>query len=206
MTITDPEQERKRLAEAYGRMSEGELSQAAEDASQLSELAVEILQSEIERRGLDIELNASPADADVAEFQELLTIGQFRDLPEALLAKGSLESAGIECYLSDVNMVRMNWSLSNGLGGIRLRARPEDADAALEVLEQGIPKTIEVEGVGEYELPRCPKCGSLDSGFDNFFERVAAFSLFAMNLPLPFSRSQRRCHSCSHEWYVPGNE
>jgi hypothetical protein len=37
----------------------------------------------------------------------MVTIRQIRDLPEALLAKGSLESAGIEVVLTDENIVRI---------------------------------------------------------------------------------------------------
>lgn len=76
------------------------------------------------------------ARPDVAEFRELVTIGKYRDLPEALLAKGSLESAGIECFLSDDNVVRMDWFWSNLMGGVKLNVRTEDADAALEILGQ----------------------------------------------------------------------
>ena len=52
-----------------------------------------------------------------------VTLRQFRDLPEALLAKGSLESAGIQVYLVDDNMIRMDWFISNLLGGIKLNVR-----------------------------------------------------------------------------------
>ena len=42
-------------------------------------------------------------------MRKQVTIRAFRDLPEALLAKGSLESAGIDCFLVDDNMVRLDW-------------------------------------------------------------------------------------------------
>ena len=57
------------------------------------------------------------------EMRELVTIRQFRDLPEALLAKGSLESAGIACFLADENMVRLDWFISNFVGGVKLMRR-----------------------------------------------------------------------------------
>ena len=55
-------------------------------------------------------------------------------LVEALLAKGSLESAGIECFLGDDNLIRMDWLWSNLLGGIKLRVRQEDALVASRLL------------------------------------------------------------------------
>ena len=75
----------------------------------------------------------------MVEWEDLVILRQFRDLPEALLAKGSLASAGIESFLADDNMVRMDWFISNLVGGIKLCVRPEDAEAALEMLEQPIP-------------------------------------------------------------------
>lgn len=58
----------------------------------------------------------------------LVTIQHFRDIPEALLAKGKLESAGIECLLADGNLVRMDWLLSNAIGGIRLQVQKQDSN------------------------------------------------------------------------------
>jgi hypothetical protein len=49
------------------------------------------------------------------------------------LAKGSLEAAGIQAYLVDDNMIRMDWFISNLLGGIKLQVRAEDAEAAVEI-------------------------------------------------------------------------
>jgi hypothetical protein len=57
---------------------------------------------------------------------ELVTLQHFRDVPEALLAKGKLESAGIACALADGNLVRMDWLLSNAIGGIRLQVHVQD--------------------------------------------------------------------------------
>ena len=79
-------------------------------------------------------------ESDEVEFQKLITIRKFRDLPEALLAKGSLDSAGIESFLGDDNIVRLDWFISNLIGGIKLRVRPEDLEAAEEILNQPIPE------------------------------------------------------------------
>jgi len=70
-------------------------------------------------------------------MRDLLTIRQFRDLPQALLAKSVLDSAGIECFLGDDNLIRMDWLWSNLLGGIKLRVRQEDALVASRLLEGG---------------------------------------------------------------------
>ena len=82
------------------------------------------------------------------DFRTLVTIRQFRDLPEALLAKGCLESAGIECFLRDDNLVRLDWFISNFVGGIKLCVRPEDAQTARDLLDEPILEGLYVQGVG----------------------------------------------------------
>jgi hypothetical protein len=62
----------------------------------------------------------------------LLTIRQFGNMSEALLAKGCLESAGIECFLADANITRLEWPISRGM---RLQVGPDDAQAAIALLE-----------------------------------------------------------------------
>lgn len=203
VAIRDAEKERRRLAELYRGMSEGELRKVAEDGGSLTVEAKEALRFEISRRGLDIEVRDSAADT--VESSRLVTLRQFRDLPEALLAKGALDSAGIESFLGDDNVVRMDWFLSNAIGGVKLRVREEDAAAASALLDQQRPEAFDVEAVGEYKQPRCPNCGSLDVSFQELIKRVAYSSLAGLWLagivpPIPLKRLGWKCHSCGHSW------
>ncbi len=161
MSAPTPVQERARMAGVYSAMSDEELSEIAKSGDELSTIAHEAFLAEIAKRGLEIEIFPPPGE-DVFEFNETVTLRQFRDLPEALLAKGSLESAGIQAYLIDDNMIRMDWFISNLLGGIKLKVHPEDAEAAQEILNQPIPTMLDVEGAGVFEQPKCPACQSLD--------------------------------------------
>ena len=79
-------------------------------------------------------MNDGPSD--VLESRELTTIRVFVNLSEALLAKGSLESAGIECFLRDDNMVRLDWFMVNVIGGIKLMVPAESAETALAYLNR----------------------------------------------------------------------
>lgn len=140
-----------------------------------------------------------PAGKVEPTFEELVTIRQFRDLPEALLAKGSLESAGIVCSLWDDNLVRLDWFWSNLIGGIRLKVAPEDAEASDEILNLPIPEDLDVPGVGNYHQPRCPKCQSLDIAYRELNKPVAYFSAYLL-VPIPLERLAWRCHTCDVEW------
>ena len=128
----------------------------------MSGVAQEAFRAEVARRGLNIEI-APPHGEDVVELNETVTLRQFLDLPEALLAKGSLESAGIQAYLVDDNMVRLDWFISNILGGIKLKVCAEDAEAAREILNQPIPETLDVEGVGNLASSRSVPVASRSS-------------------------------------------
>jgi hypothetical protein len=143
MTPTDPEQERQQLAASYSKMSDAQLEELAADPVALTDLAHTALKDEIQRRGLDIDLEDAPPTPDEIEEGELVTIRRFRDLPEALLAKGLLESAGIECFLLDDNMVRLDWFISNALGNMRLQVNKNDSDTAMEILDQSAPDDVE---------------------------------------------------------------
>lgn len=131
----DPEKERRRLAQVYAGMGEGELEKLADEAWSLTEPARESLKAELSRRGLGIELRHSPADDE--HSSRLVTLRQYVSAQEAWLAKSVLDSAGIRCFLFDENVVRLDWFLSNAIGGIKLRVRQEDVAAAAALLDHG---------------------------------------------------------------------
>ena len=133
-------EERNRLAQFYAALSDGELQQLARETGSLTDEARSALAREMSRRHLIVEAPTEAEDATPTAcpaLRDLLTIRQFRDLPEALLAKSVLDSAGIECFLGDDNLIRMDWLWSNLLGGIKLRVRQEDALVASRLLEGG---------------------------------------------------------------------
>jgi hypothetical protein len=135
MSEIDSEQESRRLTALYAQMAEGELQAIAAEASTLTDVAQKALADEFQRRGMPA-VPEAPKITHEFEFQDLVTIRKFRDLPEAILARGVLESAGIESFLTDDNIVRMDWFISNLVGGIKLKVRREDFEAATEVLQE----------------------------------------------------------------------
>jgi hypothetical protein len=131
---------------------------------------------------------------------DLITIERFRDLPEALLAKGKLESAGIDCFLADTELVRTDWLLSNLIGNMRLQVRAEDAEEAVSLLHEPIPATFTTDDFGgAYDQPRCPKCNSLDIGFE-VIDRFWSYALMLLGFPIPIRKSNWKCYTCRAEW------
>ena len=178
-------------------MTDGELQRLARNPETLTDVAWEALEDELERRHLEIPFDEIPQKQEL-DLRRLVTIRQFRDLPEALLAKGSLESAGVECFLRDDNMVRLDWFISNFIGGVKLCVQLEDAAKAQSLLDEPILEGLYVQGVGLYEQPRCPKCNSLDVNFREL--DPAAYLSLAVSVPIPFQREGWRCRSCNAEW------
>jgi len=148
MARQDPEEERQRLSKLYAGMSDGELDAIAADAAELTDAARQALTDEFARRHPEaaVVVNTAARGRDSMESADVVSIRQFMNLPEALLAKGALDSAEIECFLVDDNMARIEWS--NLVGGIKLCVKQEDAEAALDMLEQPIPEEFDVDGVG----------------------------------------------------------
>jgi hypothetical protein len=201
---SDQSKERSRLTKTYAAMSDGELLKLAYKPEALTETAWEALEDELDRRHLEIPAQASEP-REQPDLRKLETIRQFRDLPEALLAKGSLESAGIQCFLRDDNLVRLDWFISNFVGGVKLCVNPEDAETARQLLEEPILEGMYVHGVGLYEQPRCPKCQSLDVNFEELDRPIAYLSAF-LRIPMPIQRKGWRCHSCNAQWEDEGRQ
>ncbi len=201
---SNDQRERRRLAANYAGMTDGELQRLARNAESLTELAWDALEDEMERRHLEDSDDVVPEARQEMEMRELVTIRQFRDLPEALLAKGSLESAGIPCFLADENLVRLDWFISNFIGGIKLNVRSADVENAQNLLNEPILEGLYVHGVGLYEQPRCPQCQSLDVNFQELDRPIAYMTAF-LHVPIPVQRTGWRCHACDAEWQDDGN-
>jgi len=176
-------------------MTDDELEHLARNPEALTETAWQALEEELDHRDLEFPDSEPRQELDL---RTLATIRRFRDLPEALLAKGSLESAGIECFLRDENLVRLDWFISNFVGGVKLCVKSEDELKAKALLDQPILEGLYVHGVGLYEQPRCPKCNSLDVTYQEL--DPAAYLSMAVNVPIPFHRDGWRCRACAAEW------
>jgi hypothetical protein len=142
--------------------------------------------------------------------EDLVTLWRYRDLPEALVARSKLDSAGVWCVLADDNIVRLNWFLSNAIGGLRFQVASDDAEHALALLSEEIPASFTAEETGEpYEQPQCPKCHSRDVTFAPlrpggillllWLAPVLA-PLYALLALLLRAKNLWLCEDCRHEW------
>jgi hypothetical protein len=134
----------------------------------------------------------------------------FIDPIKANVVKGLLDSYGIECFLSDENMVTLNAMYSQAIGGVKLNVFEKDIDRINTLLkaENIDPETCskgEKEDVGTV----CPKCNSSNVAFGGSVKQkfglsnVLIFSfitsLFLMVYPFKM-RKVYRCFNCDHEF------
>ena len=185
------------LAQTYRSASDNELLDLALAYDSLTEVAQNALRVEFEHRGL--EPPVIPDEPPAVEFHKLVTVQQYRDLAEAQVAKGVLDSAGIPCCLRDENAVRLEWVWSNLLGGVRLQVNEQDRAAAQEVLAQPIPEQIQLDGDIPYDQPHCPRCGSLDIHYQAIHERTGLASIILF-VPVPIPKHAWLCKDCGAQW------
>jgi hypothetical protein len=190
--------EQERLAAHYSSMDDSELFNISRQPWALSEAAWEALEDELDHRHLEPPEPDLPPQIVTPEKRNLVLLRRFRDIPEALLAKGRLESSGMECFLADDNMVRMDWFISNLLGGVKLFVDASDFSQAAKILNEPIPLELEVEGIGEYVQPRCPQCGSLDTTYAEL--KKVSYASAWLGLALPLQRDDWKCAECGHTW------
>ena len=198
--MADSEEKRNQVAQLYASMSDMELKDLAEEAWSLTETGRETLREELARRGLEFELDTAAPAAPEVQLRNLIALRQFRDLPDALLAKGFLASAGLESFLIDETTIRMDWLWSNLLGGVKLCVNQQDADAAAQILSQEIPERFTAEGPGDFEQPRCPQCQSLHISFEDLDKRIAYAGMLFVGFPIPLHRQRWKCQSCGYVW------
>jgi Putative prokaryotic signal transducing protein len=133
-----PQDERERLSKIYIHKADEELKKLAADGASLTDAARSVLEAELTRRGLPDTVQGLTKPAIPAPPPHLVTLRQFVSVPEALFAKGLLDSVGIESFLADENIIRIDWFLSNALGGVKLQVRESDAENAMTILDQSI--------------------------------------------------------------------
>ncbi|WP_353068149.1 DUF2007 domain-containing protein [Tunturibacter empetritectus] len=136
------------------------------------------LAAEFASRRMEFTEPSTIPDEAPPEFRELVTVRRYRDLSEAIVARAVLESAGIFCFLKDENLVRLDWQVSNFIGGIRLQVASTDVDAAEEILSQPVPTEFAVPDQPGFSQPRCPRCTSIDITWERQGRKAALASLY----------------------------
>jgi hypothetical protein len=187
------------FADLYRPMSELELQSLLGDWHSLVPEARSALAAEFSSRSLNFEVPTLEEDAS-PNFRELVTIRSYRDLSEAIVARAVIESAGIFCFLRDENLVRLDWQVSNFIGGIRLQVAVADVEAGQALLSQPVPDEFFIPDQQGFSQPRCPRCTSTDIMWERKGRKAALASLYLFSLPFPRGSESWHCSSCDLDW------
>jgi hypothetical protein len=147
----DYERERMRLAELYTAMNHDELEAIVKDWDSLTGVAQQALRGEMTRRGMNLENEDHICtEGNAGVLVDAVTVAEFSELGEAVLAQGLLASGGIPSALLDVDdrPLDPDWfsrlsdcGLSHFPGvhaGIKLQVNAADAEAARDVLDAAV--------------------------------------------------------------------
>jgi len=184
------------FAAYYADLSESELASIAQAYGSLVDDAQTALRAEFARRKLEPPL----VEEDGFVGRALVTVSRYRDLSEAIVARSLLESAGIFVFLQDENLVRLDWQVSNFIGGIRLKVDAENEASAKQLLSQPIPDPIYFADEAEFDQPHCPRCGSTNITFEGSSRGAALTALYLVGVPIPKGRKTWICNVCDARW------
>lgn len=134
----------------------------------------------------------------------------FTDPNNAHIVKGLLNSYGIECFLSDENIVNLNAMYSSAVGGVKLNVFEQDLGRISTILES---ENVTAEEIPENEKEEngitCPHCHSSNVAFGGSVKRkfgfstVVVFSLIISFLLMVYPFNMRKvyhCFDCGHEF------
>ena len=129
-------------------------------------------------------------------FMEFIILNSYNNYIEAHIAKGVLEEQGIRCWLKDENTLTIDPILTNAVGGIKVMIAKENAQTALEILNQlkkeQTPTTV------------CPACGSknieLVSTPRKAINWLSAISTFLLGNYAMTIEKVNHCFDCKHEF------
>lgn len=184
----------------YRSLTDSELLSIAEDWHSLVDAAKSALTLELARREIEFDESSPPTSDPPDLYRDLVTIRRYRDLSEAIVGRGVVESAGIFCFLKDENFVRLDWQMSNLIGGISLQVPREDAEVAERILQEPVPDVIQIPDQPTFQQPHCPRCDSIDILWERRGRKAALLSLYLFSLPAPRGAESWHCNNCGLRW------
>ena len=127
-------------------------------------------------------------------YKNFIQVASFSFPIEAHIAKSSLESAEIPVFLTNENVINMQWLYSHAMGGVQLFV-PEKFEAEARVI-------IESDFSGEFtsidrESERiCTNCGSNRLDAYTRGKKPAFLVFLLLGFPLFFYRHGFKCQQC----------
>ena len=191
------------IAAHYAAMDDSPLLSLAEERDDLTDQSQALLLAELGRRHLPTPAIVPRPQEPAYDPQSWVTVDRFRDLSSGLVARGALEAAAIPCFLRDENTVRLDWQISNFIGGMRLQVPAADEATARAILSGLALEDDPTSDAGPaLSDERCPACGSANISPRQRWHWWSLLSvwLFAVPVSLKTGARQWHCNSCNATW------
>lgn len=138
------------------------------------------------------------------------TIITFTSPQEAHMAKGYLESQGIESFILDDMTAQVNFLYSNAIGGVKVLVSDTDYEQGIEILKKGgyinmnndetISQLNIVSADKKTDKRICPFCQSDNVGKKKGLNILSPLIYFILGLFVPIYKSTYCCYDCEKEW------
>lgn len=133
-----------------------------------------------------------------------IAIATFSQPVEAHLARTKLESEGIPCVIGNENLVRVDWFLSNAVGGVKVMVPRWEAEHARDVLRPRPRLVVVAERGAPFDGEMiCPRCRSDDVYYRRYNRRVAGIFMLLLGFLIPWRDRRWTCTRCGYEWKEP---
>ena len=173
MEALDPAGEWLHLSERYRQMSDNELLTLARQNSELTDVAQQILASEVSRRRLKLQPEEPPAppnpepklESSYDEDRELVEIRTVWSLSDALQLQTLLDQAGITFFMGPEKATGVDAVTSNFVNGVSVQIMRVGLPWTNQILKNYTPANEPGPKPEEEptELPVwCPKCHSTE--------------------------------------------
>ena len=138
-----------------------------------------------------------------------VTIATYPEPLEANLIRSKLLSEEIECILLDENIISVQPFYSNAIGGIKLQVHEDDAERAMQIIEDANKPALHLvyktkkdnsNKPLENNKPACPECNSNNIYFERLSNGELVLCIIFLGLPLLFLKGRYHCYNCGHKW------
>jgi hypothetical protein len=134
-------------------------------------------------------------------IDKIIVFRRFDNLLQANIIKSRLEANGIQCFLSDENMMNLNPLYNQAIGGVKLNIFERDYDEVLKILSTD--DSLLIENLPESEVV-CPNCQSSNVSYGlsinkkfKLWSIILSFLLFIYPLN---TNMVYHCFNCGNEF------
>lgn len=143
-----------------------------------------------------------PETRSAVGYEERVVVAAFTFPWEAELARARLASEGIHAVLGDENLVRLDWFVSQAVGGVKLLVAESEAGRAAEILRRRaeLPEIGLVTDSDAAGAPTCPRCRSANLSYERWSRSGFVGTLLLLGFPIPIPQPRWRCGRCKAIW------